>query len=781
MMCVRVRPFAQRRNSNLVYPSALFEQTRHRMKSLHPSWPLVCLLAGSLWMSLLPLEQAHAGQCVPTSTGDRPRIGLVLGGGGARGGAHVGVLKYLEENRIPVDLVTGTSMGALVGGLYATGMSAAEIEQVLVEADWTDLFNDATDRSDWPLRRKSDDDVGLYGPKFGLGKDSALLPGGAFAGQKVSLLLENLVSKNSQATDFDELPIPFRAIAADLVSGDKVVLGEGQLSQAMRASMSVPGAFDPVERGDALLVDGGIVDNVPVDVARDMGADIIIAVSVGFPKVGADELKDLVSVVNQLSTLMVAGNTEEQLATLGQNDILIEPGLGTDFGSADFARVNETIPVGYEASLRWQHNLKELSLDEHSYDAWRQSVRDCQHDWPMVNFVRLDNRSRFSNEVLEQMITIRPGTPLDHAQLEKDLGHIYALGFIRLARYSIIEEDGQQGVLIEVERDTRGTDFIETGLGISGDGRGTTLDLNLAYLKTDLNDHGAEFRGALQFGKEFGISSELYMPLDSHLRWIFKPDVRISRRDLLVFDNNGDALAELELEEIGGTIAFGREIGRHAGLFLEVSRYGGDIKINVGDPGLDNDRFNGGDWSLNAVYDRLDNRYLPSTGDYIKLQYIDSTEALGADDEFKQVRFSLFSARTWGAHTAWFGTTYDTTLNDDAPVYGLFTGGGFLNMSGFERDQLVNQHFGFTLLGYRYRLGESGLMPAYVGTTVEYGNAASSASEIYSEGILNGSFYLAYDSPLGPLYLGYGWNENQAGLIFIRLGTLFGNQAIGRR
>ncbi|NIP19068.1 MAG: hypothetical protein GWM87_13620, partial [Xanthomonadales bacterium] len=268
------------------------------------------ILAAALTLPAPTMAGADGHRCTRSDGSGRPCIGLVLGGGGARGGAHIGVLKKLEELRIPVDYIAGTSMGAIIGGFYAAGMDTAEIEAVLAAADWPDLFSDATERRDRPLRRKSDDNLGLYGPKLGIGRRDSWLPGGAVAGQKISLLLENVLARQVQTRDFDALPIPFRAVAADIVTGDMVILGKGQLSMALRSSMSVPGAFDPVPHGDALLVDGGIVRNLPVDVVRDMGADIVIAVNVEYPLLAADELTGLLSIVAQLSTLMVVPNSE---------------------------------------------------------------------------------------------------------------------------------------------------------------------------------------------------------------------------------------------------------------------------------------------------------------------------------------------------------------------------------------------------------------------------------------------------------------------------------------
>ncbi len=739
------------------------------------------ILAAALTLPAPTMAGADGHRCTRSDGSGRPCIGLVLGGGGARGGAHIGVLKKLEELRIPADYIAGTSMGAIIGGLYAAGMDTAEIEAVLAAADWPDLFSDATERRDRPLRRKSDDNLGLYGPKLGIGRRDSWLPGGAVAGQKISLLLENVLARQVQTRDFDALPIPFRAVAADIVTGDMVILGKGQLSMALRSSMSVPGAFDPVPHGDALLVDGGIVRNLPVDVVRDMGADIVIAVNVEYPLLAADELTGLLSIVAQLSTLMVVPNSEDQIATLTPRDVLIAPQLGTEFGSADFERIGEVVPEGYRAATSAEVQLRTLSLPETDYRRWRNAVQASVTGLPEVQFVRLDNRSRFADDVIQQKLSIRTGSVLDQQQLEQDLRRIHALGFIRLARYELVEENGQRGVVIHVEPDQRGTDFIETGLEVTGDARGTGLNLKLAYLKTDLDGHGSEFRGGLQLGEDVGLLAEYYKPLDDGLRWILRPALFAHRRDFRVFDGAGHTLEEWELNEYSAKIAFGREFGRHAGLFLSLSRYSGDASIEVGDPRQAEFSFDGGDWSVEGIYDRLDNRYLPSEGSLVRLQYIDSDTRLGADADFEQVRFSLFSALTRGHHTTWFGTEFNTTLDDDAPIYGLFTGGGFLNMSGFQPDELVGQHLGFSMIGYRYEFGSSGILPAYAGMTVEYGNAAQRASDVYGKGILNGSVYLGYDSPLGPLYLGLGWSEEHSGLLFLRLGTLLGGQSIGRR
>ncbi len=388
---------------------------------------------------------AATGQCIRSEVTDRPRIGLVLGGGGARGYAHVGVLKKLEEMRIPFDYITGTSMGSIVGGFLATGMQSDELGQVVREADWDDMFKDSTSREDEPFRRKADDDLGLFGPKLGIGKDSSLLPKGVVSGQKVIFMFESVTSQRVNTSDFDQLPIPFRAIATDIVSGSMVVIADGELSMAMRASMAVPAVFDPVRRDGYLLVDGGLVRNLPVDVARDMGADVVIAVDVGTKLAGKSELTNALAIVYQMSGLLTVYNTNEQIRTLGENDVLITPELGDEVGSADFKKLDVAIPIGYAAAEAMQDQLQKYSLSESAYHAWRQQVDACVDGPSQVHFVQLDNQSRFSDEVILKLITIKPGEPLDLAQLDHDLKQIYGLGFIRQARYNVVDQDGPAG------------------------------------------------------------------------------------------------------------------------------------------------------------------------------------------------------------------------------------------------------------------------------------------------------------------------------------------------
>ncbi len=724
---------------------------------------------------------ATQGQCFRAEVTDRPKIGLVLGGGGARGYAHIGVIKKLEEMRIPYDFIAGTSMGSIAGGFLATGMESDEIAKVVRETDWGDIFKDKTSREDIPFRRKADDNLGLFGPKLGIGKNSNLLPKGVVSGQKVIFMFESVTSQRVNTSDFDQLPIPFRAIATDIVSGDMVVIADGELSMAMRASMAVPAIFDPVRRGDFLLVDGGLVNNLPVDVARNMGADVVIAVDVGTPLMGKNEIKNVLSIVSQMSGLLTVRNTEIQINSLGEDDILISPDLGDEITSADFKKLDIAIPSGYAATEDVQDMLQRYALSESEYRAWRQQIDSCVEGPPQVHFVKLDNQSRLSDDVIRELVTIKPGETLDLVQLEKDLSLIYGLGFIRQARYSIVEEGGQQGIEITVQPDDRGTQYIETGLDLSFSGRGTIFNIRGGYLNTGLDDRGSEFRAMAQFGESPGLFVDYYRLLDDGLKYNFSPSFSLFSRPLLIFDDKGDALAEIELDEIGAAIAFGREFNRHARVTAGFTRYAGRMDITIGNPELEPFSFDGAELFVELDFDRLDDRYLPTRGVLASLKYTSSSRGLGADTGFNQLEASLFASHTFGLHNLIWGGQYNTSLDENLSIYSWYTGGGFLNMSGFEPNSLVGQHYGMVLAGYRYQVGKSGFLPGYAGMTVEYGNATQKRSEIFSDGLLNGSFYLAYSSPLGPIYLGVGWSEQRSAIYFLRLGTVFGPRSLGRR
>ena len=739
------------------------------------------LLVGFASAALLMMSSSLAAQasCLDPDNLQRPTIGLVLGGGGARGAAHIGVIRKLEELNIPVDYVAGTSMGALIGALYATGMDAEELDRTISSLDWDDLFNDNTRRADRPFRRKRDDDLSLFGPKLGVGRGSSLLPRGAISGQKISFLFESLVHDRTQVSDFDNLPVPFRAVTTDIATGRPVVLDSGNLALAMRSSMSVPGVFDPVELNGHLLVDGGISNNLPMDVVRAMGADRLIVVDVGSPLTPREELNNLISVFGQMSSLLIRNNVEAQLATLTEGDLHIRPPL-VDVTAADFDKSVGTIELGYQAADEQSENLASFSVSAAEHRAHRRRIENCAVPQAAIQFVRLDNRSRFSDALIRERLRVEEGQPLDVGMLEEDIQRIYALGFLELVRYEVVMENGQTGIVVHITQDARGTAFVEWGLDYSGDERDNQLNLRLGYLKTDLDELGSELRVLTQLGDDPGIMAELYKPLNTRQRWIVRPKLFADRSDVTTYDNSGDALESFQIDRIGGSANIAREFGRHAAISVGVERVSGEFDVETGDQTFRRVPFDDGGYIAGFQWDRMDDLYFPGSGLSLDVRYTRSEESLGADFEYEQVEISAATAKSFDRHTVMALARYATTLDNDAPIYGLFRAGGFARLSGFNDDELVGQHFAMGLLSYRYEVGSSGFLPAYIGTTIEYGNVADVRNELFDDAVLNGSVYFGFSSPIGPLYLGYGFAEGGRQRFFVRIGNIFGRGDIAR-
>ncbi len=688
----------------------------------------------ALTVAVCAAQIATAAECARGPAIDRPKIGLVLGGGGARGAAHIGVIRYLEEMHIPVDYVAGTSMGSLVGGFYATGMTAQQLEATVAAIDFDTLFKDSTARKDEPYLRKLDDNLGLFGPKLGIGPNSQLLGLGAISGQKISFLFERLTSERVQDTNFDNLPIPYRAVATDIINGDPVVIDRGDLAVAMRASMSVPGAFDPVALGQHLLVDGGISNNVPIDVVRNMGADIVIAVDVGTPLETRADLKSLVNITAQLTGLLVVRNAAAQIATLHGRDVLISPQLGSEITSSSFDDVAKAIPIGYSGAQAKRAELEGLSINAAAYAEQRRFIESCVSTPPPVQFVRIDNRSRFADSVIRDRLDIPLGQPLDTKRLDQDIGQIYALGFLNLVRYELVEENGETGVIVHVTQDNRGTRFLEWGLDVFSSGNSTDANLRLAVLNTALDDYGSEMRVMIQLGESPLFLTEVYKAVSPPLRFYIRPRIFAEQQDLYSFNDSGHVVNTYQVTQYGGQLDVLREFGTYAAVSAGLRRFSGDADVQIGDPQLPSYSYNGAEYILNASLDRLDDRYFPGSGTLANLSYLKSATSLGADEPYEQIMSQIVTAWTYGRHTWIAGAKYDATIDKTAPIYAVFRGGGLFNLSGIEPNRVTGQNFGEVLASYRFDLsGKGGLFPAYFGVSAEFGNAGEHYQDVFSE------------------------------------------------
>ena len=378
----------------------------------------------------------------------RPRIGIALGGGGALGLAHIGVLRFLEERRIPVDLIAGTSMGGLIAGLYATGHRSSDLEEIVQSANWDDLLGVNPKFEHRPVVEKQDWNR-ITGPlTFRLGSNFSL-PAGINTGGPLALLLSRETLGYSDVEDFDALPIPFRCVATDLMTGEAVPLGEGFLPKALRATMAIPAIFTPVQWNDRILVDGGIVNNLPTDVVRDMGADVVIAVSVEVSPSSLTQLETIPGILRQSVNISVLQNERLSLALA---DVPIAVALG-DRGSFDFSRTHEIIESGYMAAEQHAESLMPLSLSVSQWEAYLSAMTARRRTVPVSGRLSVVNSDQSEiQENATRELSRRWSAPVSTAKLEDDLAGLLAATSLPNAFYGWNRGPGEMdGYRIELE------------------------------------------------------------------------------------------------------------------------------------------------------------------------------------------------------------------------------------------------------------------------------------------------------------------------------------------
>ncbi len=740
---------------------------------------VIRILPRILWLALtcawllfsVPLAAADE----PVAATARPKIGLVLGGGGARGAAHVGVLKVLEEMHVPVDFVVGTSMGSIVGGLYASGMSPKEIEVEMNSLDWADLFEDSPQRVDRSFRRKREDDLYTMKVKPGINSSGLKVPLAYIRGQKLNLELSRLTSPAAGIKNYDQLPIPYRAVAADLETGKEVIMGSGNIARSIRASMAVPGAFDPVEIDGKVLVDGGIANNVPVSVAQKMGADIVIVVDVGSGLYKRDEIKDFVDVTVQLTNFLFTLNTERQLALLSERDVLITPALG-DIGGGSFERVGEAIPIGESAARAVEQELSRYSLKPEAYAQHIVARGYLDRNAPVVAFVRIDNNSQVSDDVIATRISAKIGEPFDEKELKKNINNIYGLDIFETVTYEMVEEEGERGILVSAKEKWWGPGYIQGGVQYSNDiGDNSFFNIGLLYTRTQINELNGEWRVAAQVGDEVGLGGDIYQPLDPLNKYFLESNFGYATQLVNQFDDNGDRLARYKLSGFNYGVATGVNIGTWGEARVGYAGQNGDGEINVGEPAPDFD-FNTGYAYIRLSDDKLDSLYFPQQGHAGKVEFRVSRKELGADAEFEQLLLSYNQAFNWHKNTLIGGLTLNTTLDDDAALQNQFSSGGFLRLSGLSERELNGQHSGLARVVYLRTIKDSRILAGYAGASFEAGNVWQERSDIsLNDLIFAASAFLGFDTPIGPLYLGYGLTDHGDSSFYINLGPLVRN------
>lgn len=719
---------------------------------------------------ILPLDST------PAQAAERPKIGLALSGGGARGAAHVGVLRVIERLGIPVDYVAGTSMGAVVGGLYAMGMSPDEIEATIEEIDWTAIFRDEPPREERRMRRKLDDRTFLMNAKPGVKEEEreiTLVPA-LIQGQRLDLALRRYTLPARSIHDFDALKIPFRAVATDAVTGEAVILGEGDLATSIRASMAVPAAFAPVEIGERLLIDGGLAMNLPVSVVRDMGASIIIAVDVGGPRRDRKEINNALEMLDQVMGLVTWRNTQQEIGKLSERDILITPPLEREVTAADFNKMLEAVAIGERGAEMQRNALALLAVPAARYARYQERQRLGAGQPPIIDSVRVENRSRLDDALIAGRLDIPLGAPLDVDLLEGQIERIFDQDNFESVQYQVEEDpDGETELVVTASEKSWGTSYLQGGLELSSASAGSSkFNIGMAYSWVPVNALNAEWRTFLRAGEEPSLWTEFYQPLDPLERWYLQASAGYLTESLNLFDPriSDNPTAKYLLSRVGGSLQFGRNLGNWGQLGISYGRYGGEADLRFGEPDMTDFGFDTAELGLSLSLDTLDSMNFPRQGWSGTAFALTSRTELGASNDYDQAGFSLMRSQSWGKRTLIGGLRLAGTFGGQDPIQSFYRLGGFLNLSGFNQQELSGANLGLARAIYLHKLS-TGLIDTYAGASLEVGNVWEDRADIRFDNLrLGSSLFLGADTFIGPLYLGYGLADGGYDALYLFLG-----------
>jgi len=688
-----------------------------------------------------------------------PRIGLALSGGGARGIAHVGVLKVLDELRIPIHCVTGTSMGAIVGGTFSAGVTPDRLQEVVLKTDWDEIFRDQPPREEIAIRRKADDYKTLFRPEFGVKDGGLALPTGVIAGVSIESFFRVLTAQAYDISDFTKLPIPFRAMATDIETGESVVLDQGSIAQAMRASMSVPGALAPVEIGGKLLVDGGITNNLPIDEARKLCADVVIAVNISTPPLKRSEITSALSVAGQLVNFLGKQTVDEQLKSLTSGDVLIAPDLG-DISAAKFDRSADAIRIGEEATRKLAPVLQRYSVPPEQYAALRKTQIAGAQAPPTVGSIEFKGLERTNPEVLRALVETKPGEPLNEAKIGDDLRRIYGRDDFEGIGYTIGGTTGPRPLIIEPREKSWGPDYLRFGLGLASDFKGdNAFNVLFEYRKTWLNRLGGEWLTQFQIGQNTYLGTEFYQPVEESGRWFVQPYALAGQQSRGVFVGN-DKVADYRIGNLQAGIDGGAVLGTWGQFKMGPVWTHIDARVDTGAPVLPAVKELTSGMRAQLFVDRLDQAWFPTDGVSANAQAYAALTSLGSAQSYQKAEGSGRWVKSWGNNTVQLGLQGGTDFGSNMPAYESFTLGGPLHLSGYRLNEFAGREFWFARAMYYNKIFPlpdilgSGV---YLGASAEAGRMSNRFDGLPSPGQLwSGSAYLGADTFVGPAFIGLG-------------------------
>jgi NTE family protein len=722
---------------------------------------------GSLSLAALALLASLCGvaaaqEASPAPAAARPRVALVLAGGGAKGAAHVGVLRVLDELHVPVDCVVGTSMGALVGATFATGMRPAEIESRVLEIDWERTIGGQGRRERMPIKRKLATMTYTIPLEVGMNRDGVQMPGGLIVTQEIEQFLRTLVAPFRYTRNFDDLPIPFRAVATDMVAGDVVVLDNGDLSQAMRASMALPGVFSPVVLDGKVLSDGGMMANLPVDIGRKLCGDAVIAVWMSSPPLEATDVTSALSLVGRSIDVMIGANERAAIASLTPRDVGIDVAMG-DIGTGDFQRIPEAVELGRRAADRMRDELARYAVPEAEYVAWLDSLRRVQAPESQLAEVRIVGTDRVNPEyVRAQLENSVPGAVLTPEAITVDTERVYALGDFAGVDYQLTGPAGARVLEISPDEKDWGPNFFRFDIGMAAyEGGDMFAILRLDHDRTWMNSRGGQWHNALQLGRQSVVTSDFYQPLDVRQRFFVQPIVSSQEKieDLYL---DGERVARYELRERYGQVDVGVNFGTTTQLRLGLRNGWHEAQVDTGVPAMPElERTKDTTYQVRAFVDTRNSVALPTSGVFLTSRYVESDDSLGGEFDYSLAEaFYTQAFGVRGGNSLQIAVGGADTLRGELPVTELFTLGGIRTFPGLRPGEMRGSSYWSLSSRYSWRLAELSPLTGqalYAGIRVQAAEMRKRFDGLECEILYGLSGTVGGRTPVGPFLFSLGY------------------------
>ena len=713
----------------------------------------------------------------------RPKIGLVLSGGGARGLAHIGVLRALEEQHIPIDYIAGTSAGALIGGMYASGMGVDEIEQRVKAMNFEKILFEKSDRRSQVQFTRDIEYQGNGMVDLSITRDGAIaLPKAVINGARVEEALRDILKDHPYEMDFDRLPIPFRAVASDLATGQKVVLSKGVLAQALRTSMSIPAVFAPVETDGRLLTDGMVASNLPINVVRAMGADRIIAVDVGsglFPK---EKINNVVNVSEQLLNILVERSVEDEVKTLSKNDVYVKVDVG-DVANLQFNRIDESIKYGFVAMNQPKviEHSSNMSVPTEQYNSLMAKHENTPEPAKIITFVRVETNGLANPETLQRHIQAHAGMALNIDTVNADINQLLNIDRIESVKYDVVPVGNAYELVYYVQEKDVAKNALRAGIEISSNSlTNQRFALHLAHRRIWINSFGAEWRNYLTIGNNTQIKTEFNQPLSSQQNWYIRPNASIS------FENNSaylpgqdQAISDYKVNRQSIGLQFGQPIGTIGEWGLGASWRASQVSSNYTNAALpiDADRQRRLTLDGELTLDQLDDFYIPTRGYYTKFYTSVSPQETNGSRYLQAGIHSIWAKRIGQNERNSIAIDFEAAgHNNPGSVYSSpYQLGGYHRLSGYEQNQFIGNYLLFGSLSYRYlspwkMLNE----PLILGASIETGNTWNNISDIGTSDLkASGSLFGAINTPIGPAQIGLGITRKGNANVYFYLGRTF--------